>query len=547
MELLRKAFGKSPPPGEVVHRCVKRVCVVGAGAAGLIATKALREHAGWEVVTYEGSSRIGGMWSWSAHEDSNVPYTLARHYESLTTNLSSPVMGLSDFQMSPEDYPKALIPHEDVRHFLEAYAAEFSVQDSVLLEHQVQRVAPAGDGSWVVTVKSTGDCQREEAFDAVVVCTGHYGRPFIPHIEGLDSFPGQVGHSQDYLSTDAPGKGMESVRGKRVLVVGCGPSGGEMAAEISAVAEATVISTRRGFLPIPKVDSKTGDPWDHSRTRLSTFLPAWLERYMGKAFVFGPLLAAMRRLGVAAPADSELEELKYATLTVTHSLWRQLKTGKATSNVGGITRIEGRTVYFKDGETFEADTILLCTGYEWAFDFLEDPGVDSSISATVSSDLAVPVVRNRARVDPLHNQVFFCNNPTLAFVGNPVSVFIFPMCEVQAQWIKAYLSGAVTLPAKESMLATRRSALETMCSTGRPEDEVLSKSNKVSHFAYCDGIARKIGWYPSLWTHWRVAWHLLFGPFCAAAYRLNSLVTNPDKYQEVCRHIRAYRYGVYKT
>lgn len=320
-----------------------------------------------------------------------------------------------------------------------------------------------------------------------------------------------------------------------------------MAAEISAVAEATVISTRRGFLPIPKVDSKTGDPWDHSRTRLSTFLPAWLETYLGKALVFGRLVAAMRRLGVAAPEDKELEELKYATVTVTHSLWRQLKNGAASSNVGGIARIDGSTVYFNDGQTFEADSILLCTGYEWAFDFLEDQGVDSSIDATVSKVLEVPVIRNRARVDPLHNQVFFCNNPTLAFVGNPVSVFIFPMCEVQAQWIKAYLSGSVALPSQDSMLSMRRNALVKMCATWRPEEEVLSKSNKVSHFAYCDSIARKIGWYPSLWSHWRMAWHLLFGPFCAAAYRLNAAAADNAQYQAVCRQVRAYCSCTYRT
>lgn len=213
MELLANLFGKQDP-GEVVQRCVRRVCVVGAGAAGIIATKALREHADWEVVTYEGSSRIGGMWSWSAHEESDVPYTLARHYESLTTNLSSPVMGLSDFQMSPDKFPKALIPHEDVREFLESYATEFDVMGSVRLEHRVKSVAPAGEDSWRVTVQTSQGEEQEEAFDAVVVCTGHYGRPFTPPIEGLDSFPGVVGHSQDYLSVDAPGIGMESVRGE---------------------------------------------------------------------------------------------------------------------------------------------------------------------------------------------------------------------------------------------------------------------------------------------------------------------------------------------
>ena len=40
-----------------------KVCVVGAGASGIAATKALHS-CGFDVTAYEASDRVGGNWVW---------------------------------------------------------------------------------------------------------------------------------------------------------------------------------------------------------------------------------------------------------------------------------------------------------------------------------------------------------------------------------------------------------------------------------------------------------------------------------------------------
>lgn len=69
-------------------------------------------------------------------------------------------------------------------------------------------------------------------YDAVLGCTGHHVNPYWAKIKGLDNglFKGQVIHSHSYKDS----RGFED---QRVLVVGIGNSGGDIAAELSRTAE----------------------------------------------------------------------------------------------------------------------------------------------------------------------------------------------------------------------------------------------------------------------------------------------------------------------
>ena len=65
-----------------------------------------------------------------------------------------------------------------------------------------------------------------ETFDAVLVCTGHHAEKHEPSFPGLADFKGEVLHSHDYRE---PSRFI----GKRVLIIGIGNSGGDMAVELS--------------------------------------------------------------------------------------------------------------------------------------------------------------------------------------------------------------------------------------------------------------------------------------------------------------------------
>lgn len=75
---------------------------------------------------------------------------------------------------------------------------------------------------------STGET-KVETFDCVFLCTGHHVEPYKPAFKGLDSFKGKVIHSHSY-------KDHVGYEDKRVVIVGIGNSGGDIAVELSRIA-----------------------------------------------------------------------------------------------------------------------------------------------------------------------------------------------------------------------------------------------------------------------------------------------------------------------
>lgn len=63
-----------------------------------------------------------------------------------------------------------------------------------------------------------------------MVCNGHYNDPYMIKLEGQEKFKGEISHSHTYRKP-------EPFTGKRVLCIGAGPSGLDLALQISAVAQ----------------------------------------------------------------------------------------------------------------------------------------------------------------------------------------------------------------------------------------------------------------------------------------------------------------------
>ena len=85
-------------------------------------------------------------------------------------------------------------------------------------------------GQWIITLKDKKtDKVKENTFDAVLVCTGRNSEKYVPCFPGLSNFKGEVIHSHDYRKPTG-------YEGKRVLVIGIGNTGSEIAVELSAVA-----------------------------------------------------------------------------------------------------------------------------------------------------------------------------------------------------------------------------------------------------------------------------------------------------------------------
>ena len=317
-----------------------RYAIIGAGPAGLAALKTMID-AGHDVDCFEASSEIGGHWN---HD-----------YDALHLITSSRVTGYEGFPM-PADWP--LFPHRDLMlRYFHLYADAFGLRERVTFDTAVQSVeprptdGPTGSAGWALT---TSDGVRRD-YDGVLIANGHLREPKIPDVPG--AFTGKQIHSGRYRNT-------RDIDGSRVLVVGSGNSGCDLAVDCAQDFLETDIVMRRGHFFQPK--TFFGRP----RAEL-----AFLQEF---TFEEQDLLARlMMRVSVGtSEAYPGMPAPDHHTLAdgppvVNDLLLYWLKHGRIGIRPG-VERFEGRTVVFSDGSQAEYDTILWATGFHVALPFLDE-------------------------------------------------------------------------------------------------------------------------------------------------------------------------------
>ncbi|XP_069593564.1 flavin-containing monooxygenase 5-like isoform X2 [Ranitomeya imitator] len=216
---------------------VKKVAVIGAGASGLPAIKCCLDE-GLVPTCFERSDDIGGLWRFKTDPEQ----TRASIYQSVIINTSKEMMCYSDYPI-PEDYPNYMHNSKVLEYFYQ-YMNHFQLQRYIKFKTTVCSVKKRSDfattGQWDVTTEHEGK-QETQVFDAILVCIGHHSSPNLPlrSFPGISDFKGQYFHSRDYKSP-------EPFKNKRVIVVGIGNTGVDLAVELSAVTKQVFLSTRRG-------------------------------------------------------------------------------------------------------------------------------------------------------------------------------------------------------------------------------------------------------------------------------------------------------------
>jgi putative flavoprotein involved in K+ transport len=317
------------------------VVVIGGGAAGLSTAGALSRR-GIDAVVLEQDAELGGTW--------------ARRYDRLHLHTVRRYSGLAHFPI-PHRYPTYL-SRDDVVAYLNEYAAHFSLRVVTGATVQKIRSPDAAPVRW--TVQTAGGevwCGR-----AAVIATGQYRQPIVPPWTGREAYAGRLSHSVAYANA-------VPYAGQRVLVVGAGNSGAEIATDLIDHGAASVAISIRTPPPVVPRDP-FGMPVQRSSMLLSALPPAIADRlgWASARFVLGDLTRYGMPKGDFAPYSRRRVPL------IDVGFVDALKRGRVAVKPA-VERLTETGAVFADGTDGQFDAIIAATGFTTGLESLIDaPG-----------------------------------------------------------------------------------------------------------------------------------------------------------------------------
>ncbi|KHL09000.1 UNVERIFIED_CONTAM: monooxygenase [Mumia flava] len=353
--------------------------MIGAGPSGLAATRALTKR-GFAVRGYEMHTDVGGLW--------DIEGPRSTMYESAHLISSKTTTQFAEMPMADEvaDYPS----HRELKRYFAAYADRFDLRRHYAFGTEVVRVEPHPDGGWEVRSRSVGSrsslrsastsedpggrgenpgddsggrgasgasdrdpsVETVERVAGVIIANGTLSEPNVPSFKG--QFDGEIIHTSEYRRATA-------FAGKRVLVIGAGNSGCDIAVDAVHHAASVDMSVRRGYHFVPKyVFGKPADTLNQGRPLPPRIKQAVDSRIL-KLFTGDPV-----RLGFPEPDHKIYESHPIVNSLILHHLGHGDLRIKAD-----IDHFDGHTVHFRDGSSDDYDLIVLATGYTLHYPFVD--------------------------------------------------------------------------------------------------------------------------------------------------------------------------------
>ncbi|MEW6737277.1 MAG: SidA/IucD/PvdA family monooxygenase, partial [Acidobacteriota bacterium] len=273
---------------------------------------------------------------------------------------------------------------------------------------------------WRVLIQQ-GETKVWENFDGVALCQGLYWKPFIPSIKGLDLFQGKIIHAGQYYDNQV-------LQDKRVLVIGNGVSGMDIAEEASQTAKDVFWSMRSLKLIMPRM---TGFLPNDFQSPASLLIQDNANTIIERLRHSMPQYYALYEQSGLLPKREDFK--KNPVVHINDNIVKLVAEGKVQSILGEVEEFVSDGCIFAGSKKVvkNLDVVVFCTGYQTStpWDYLKDISINEFSMG-----------------------IFYHKNPSLvntscllpvAFSGT----FYFP--EMVSRWYAQIMSGNYQLSQQE--------------------------------------------------------------------------------------------------
>lgn len=314
--------------------------IIGAGPAGLAVAGRLRhQKLPFEIV--ELTDKVG--WAWH------------NHYDRLHLHTVKQLSALPHLPF-PESYP-LYVPRAKVVEYLETYTHFFNIEPH--FETGISKLE-SKDNYWIAHTNT------DKVFhaDNIVIATGVNRVPNVPTWQGQETFKGTIMHSRDY-------KNPQAFKDKKVLIIGMGNTGAEVAFDLSEQDIDTTIAVRNPISIVPR--DLNGQPVQLTAKKLAK-LPFGLGDWLGSK-IRRIYMGDLSKYGIPLSSMSPTVQLRETgkTPVIDIGTVKAIKEGK----IKVIRKVDQffENGIVSDGEKLAFDSVILATGYRAKIeDFIENIG-----------------------------------------------------------------------------------------------------------------------------------------------------------------------------
>ncbi|EWC48744.1 hypothetical protein DRE_00049 [Drechslerella stenobrocha 248] len=335
------------------------VLVVGAGQADLTVAARLKQL-DIPTLVIDKNPRIGDNWR-------NRYHSLVLHDPVWYDHLP--------YLPFPKTWP-IFTPKDKLGDWLEHYAAtmELAVWTSTTVGPSEYR-----DGKWTIKLSRNGE-ERTLTPRHVILCTGQSGEPNIVNFENEEAFPGPVTHSSKWT-------GPERLRGKKVIVIGAGNTGHDIAHSlVSSGAFPTIVQRSSTHVSSSDIGLKTllgslyfeGGPEAEEADLLAFSTPNSVLKGIAQMITTGlramdkdgPMLAGLEKVGFRINDGPDGAGLLFQYFECGGSYYidigasAMIAEGQIGLKHANINKFTEKGILFDDGEELEAAEIVVATGYK---------------------------------------------------------------------------------------------------------------------------------------------------------------------------------------